>query len=94
MKKLSKLKLKKEVIAKLNDEQLSDLKGGTGTNSTVCNNPYTETIGWATCVACINTVKIVIYGLLDMTMVLFALVRVDFSVEIGVMVEDNKLFEI
>jgi hypothetical protein len=55
MKKLKKLTLKKEVIATLNNEKMVGIKGGTaGTNSTVCGNPTTETIGWNTCIACIT----------------------------------------
>ena len=47
MKKLKKLKLKKETISKLDQQNLSDLKGGY-TTSTVCGNPTTETVACLT----------------------------------------------
>jgi natural product precursor len=53
MKKLKKLKLNKETIVLL-DRNMTNLKGGCSTNSTVCGNPNTETLGWNTCVGCIT----------------------------------------
>lgn len=51
-KKIKKLVLKKETIARLSEQSMHEIKGGCA-NSTTCGNT-TETIGWQSCVGCVT----------------------------------------